>query len=78
MSNELPFLTLPSKAITNIKSKLKVIDILNEEMDILTRKIQETDTGHIHTTIRVLENRVQELREEIVDCLAVILKEKTV
>mgnify|MGYP003150825059 FL=1 len=32
---------------------------------MLEKKIQPHDTGHIHTTISTLENRVKEIQNEI-------------
>ena len=37
------------------------IAVLEKEIDILKSKIQPTDTGHLHTTISVLEWRLKEL-----------------
>jgi len=39
--------------------------ILMEEIAILKTKIQPHDTGHIHTTISTLEDRVEELKEQM-------------
>jgi len=39
--------------------------VLMEEIAILKTKIQPHDTGHIHTTISTLEDRVEELKEEM-------------
>jgi hypothetical protein len=36
-----------------------------KEIRILEKKIQPHDTGHIHTTINTLENRVEEIQNEI-------------
>ena len=36
---------------------------LVSEVEILKGRIQPHDTGHIHTTINVLEGRITELRE---------------
>ena len=38
---------------------------LVEEIGVLKTKIQEHDTGHIHTAIGVLEQRVEYLKEKI-------------
>ena len=35
---------------------------LMEEISILKSRLQPEDTGHIHTTISTLENRVEEIR----------------
>ena len=38
---------------------------LVEEIGILKTKIREHDTGHIHTSIGVLEHRVKEVKEKL-------------
>jgi len=37
------------------------IQMLEEEIEVLRGRIEEHDTGHIHTTIGVLQDRVREL-----------------
>ena len=36
------------------------MQVLRREIDILKSRLQPTDTGHIHTAIRVLEDRLNE------------------
>ena len=36
------------------------MQVLRREIDILRSRLQPTDTGHLHTTIRVLEDRLNE------------------
>ena len=38
---------------------------LMEEIGILEKKLQPHDTGHIHTAISVLKDRVQEVKTQI-------------
>ena len=38
---------------------------LQEEIGVLKDRIQPHDTGHIHTTIDTLEDRVKEINEEL-------------
>tara|TARA_B100000524_G_scaffold79487_1_gene36390 strand:- start:581 stop:772 length:192 start_codon:yes stop_codon:yes gene_type:complete len=38
---------------------------LQEEIGVLKDRIQPHDTGHIHTTISTLEDRVKEINEEL-------------
>ena len=38
---------------------------LREEINVLKERLQPTDTGHIHTTIDTLEDRVKEINEEL-------------
>ena len=44
-----------------IEHKMQVIQ---SEIDTLRSKIEEHGTGHIHTTIRVLDQRLEELNKE--------------
>ena len=44
-----------------IEHKMQVIQ---SEIDILRDRIQEHDTGHIHTTIGVLNQRLEEMNKE--------------
>ena len=38
---------------------------LREEISVLKERLQPHDTGHIHTTINTLEERVQEINKQI-------------
>ena len=38
---------------------------LREEISVLKERLQPHDTGHIHTTIFTLEERVKEINEEL-------------
>ena len=40
---------------------------LREEINVLKERLQPSDTGHIHTTIHTLEERVQEINKQIED-----------
>jgi len=40
---------------------------LMEEIAILQSKLRPEDTGHIHTTISTLQNRVEEIRNGLAD-----------
>ena len=40
---------------------VNTIRVLQKEIGILQERIQPTATGHLHTTIGVLEDRVEEL-----------------
>ena len=40
---------------------------LQEEIGVLKDRIQPHDTGHIHTTISTLEDRVKEINQQIED-----------
>ena len=44
-----------------IEHKMQVIQ---SEIDILRSKIEEHGTGHIHTTIKVLNHRLEEMNKE--------------
>ena len=41
------------------------VKALSEEINVLRERIQPHDTGHIHTTISTLEERVQEINKEL-------------
>ena len=43
------------------------VKALQEEVGVLKDRIQPHDTGHIHTTISTLEERVQEINKQIED-----------
>ena len=52
----------------NNESNLITVDkiiVLMEEIAVLKSRFEDTDTGHLRTTVNVLENRVQELRERV-------------
>ena len=38
---------------------------LIQEINIIKERIEPTDCGHLNTTVRVLDDRVQELRKEL-------------
>lgn len=46
-------------------SVLTYRDVLMHEIELLKSRFEETDTGHLRTTVNVLEQRVEELREVI-------------
>ena len=50
---------------TSNGQKVDKIIILKDEISILKSRIQPEDTGHLYTTISVLEDRVKELRGSI-------------
>ena len=39
------------------------VKALNDEINVLQERLQPHDTGHIHTTISVLEDRVSEVKK---------------
>ena len=41
------------------------IAVLQEEISILKDRLEPQASGHLHTTISVLENRINEMKEEI-------------
>lgn len=41
------------------------LSVLMEEVQILRSRLQPHDTGHIHTTINVLEERIEEIKDKI-------------
>tara|TARA_A200000159_G_scaffold116394_1_gene109848 strand:+ start:7186 stop:7359 length:174 start_codon:yes stop_codon:yes gene_type:complete len=44
---------------------VNTIRVLQKEISVLQERIQPTATGHLHTTIGVLEDRVDELVNEV-------------
>ena len=49
---------------SNLATVDKII-ILMEEISVLKSRYTDHDTGNLRTTVSVLENRVQELKERI-------------
>lgn len=41
------------------------VKVLQYEISILKGRLQPEDTGHIHTTIRVLQDRVEEIERNL-------------
>ena len=41
------------------------VDVLKMEVEILKSRLQPEDTGHLHTTIRVLEERIKEIQQNL-------------
>ena len=52
-------------AIETRKEKMDHMFALMEEVRVLVGRLEPRDTGHIHTTINVLNDRVEELRVEL-------------
>jgi anion-transporting ArsA/GET3 family ATPase len=49
-------------AIETRKEKMDHMFALMEEVRVLVGRLEPRDTGHIHTTINLLNDRVEELR----------------
>ena len=47
--------------------KIEYMNFLIEEISIQKNRSEDTDTGHIHTTVNVLQKRVEEVQEELMD-----------
>ena len=45
--------------------KMNHMFALLKEINIIKERIEPTDCGHLNTTVRVLEDRVGELRQEL-------------
>ena len=45
--------------------KINIIKVLREEVEVLTLRIRERGTGHIHTAIGVINSRIDELIKEV-------------
>ena len=49
------------------KEKMDYMMYLIQEIGVLKSRFQPHDTGHLHTAVNVLQSRVQEIRQEIVE-----------
>ena len=64
-------MTNDDKWVDAIEERMKMegkqnhIDILKTEIEVLGSRLKENGTGHLHTTIFVLTERVKELRESM-------------
>ena len=47
------------------ENQMDYMNFLLKEIRTLEKRIQPHDTGHIHTTIHTLEDRVEEIQGEI-------------
>ena len=41
------------------------VNVLKTKIELLASRIQEHDTGHLHTTIFTLKHRIEELEKEL-------------
>ena len=48
-----------------MEGKQNHIDVLKTEVELLASRLEPHDTGHLHTAIFVLTERVKELRESM-------------
>jgi|TARA_R110002072_G_scaffold254346_1_gene413217 hypothetical protein len=53
-----------------VAEKIQYMNFLIEEISIQKNRIEDTDTGHIHTTVNVLQKRVGEIQEELLNLLS--------
>tara|TARA_A100001515_G_C4496955_1_gene185308 strand:+ start:177 stop:377 length:201 start_codon:yes stop_codon:yes gene_type:complete len=49
-----------------LESKMNYMNFLLHEIKVLRERIQPHGTGHIHTTINTLEQRVNEIQKEMI------------
>ena len=49
----------------NMEGRQNHINVLKTEIELLASRIQEHDTGHLHTTIFTLKHRIEELEKEL-------------
>jgi hypothetical protein len=49
-----------------VQDRVKHVEALKDEIEILKSRIEDHGTGHIHTAISVLESRIKELSGWIV------------
>ena len=52
-------------AIETRKEKMDHMFALMDEVRVLVGRLEPRDTGHIHTAIGVLNNRVEELKRKL-------------
>ena len=52
---------LRREIVIDIEEKLGIIKVLRKEVEILTSRLQPQDTGHLHTAINVINDRIDEL-----------------
>ena len=52
---------------TERKEKMDYMMFLIQEIGVLKSRFQPHDTGHIRGAVRVLQERVQEIRQEIIE-----------
>lgn len=50
------------RIINDTVDSLTYIKVLQQEIEHFKSQFQDQDTGHLRTTVNVLENRVRELR----------------
>ena len=50
-----------------VAEKIQYMNFLIQEVQLQKNRIRETDTGHIHTTVNVLQKRVEEVQKELMD-----------
>lgn len=50
---------------THTVDQLDYLSVLECEVRVLHDRLQPHDTGHLHTTINVLRQRINEIRDEI-------------
>ena len=49
----------------NMEGRQNHVNVLKTEIELLASRIQEHDTGHLHTTIFTLKHRIEELEKEL-------------
>ena len=49
----------------NMEGRQNHVNVLKTEIELLASRIQEHDTGHLHTTIYTLKHRIEELQKEL-------------
>ena len=49
----------------NMEGRQNHVNVLKTEIELLASRIQEHDTGHLHTTIYTLKHRIEELEKEL-------------
>jgi hypothetical protein len=56
--------------------RINVIKVLRKEVEVLTLRVRERGTGHLHTAIGVLNDRIDELIKNGMIDKSISMKEK--
>lgn len=51
--------------VSRSRQLMAYIEVLQIEIEVLSSMLQPHDTGHIHTTINMLKERIKELEVEL-------------
>ena len=49
----------------NVEGRQNHVNVLKTEIELLASRIEEHDTGYLHTTLFTLKHRIEELEKEL-------------